>query len=182
MFSIRDVLFRFGPTFASTLRASPDRFGGDIDRCRKRQGSELEARVYSYADKLIVSSVAGIAEVGDPTVLPADVASDDLGRVVWDHLLQFERRTPPLDRRTKLRDWGAFQASGAKSGRHFEENSWMAVVETKNTALLVNARPRKSLHSEMSVQVTAGFAHECIGERLKRALKAAAALREAGWV
>ena len=48
-------------------------------------GRELEARLHAYRDKLILTSVSGISEVGEPTVLPETVSDEELGRCVCDH-------------------------------------------------------------------------------------------------
>jgi hypothetical protein len=77
----------------------------------------------------------------------------------------------------KLTDWPAYQASGAKSVKSFEANSWMIEVDTINTAIVITARPRLSLYSEISVQGAANPRHEDLGAVIRKTLKAAMVLR-----
>jgi hypothetical protein len=134
-----------------------------------------------YGERLIICPVAGIAEFGDPTVLPANTNAADLGLCICDHLLQFRPQAPDLRGYVKFRDWKAYQVSGAKSGRHFEENAWFAHIATVATAITVNAGPYKSLHQELTVQGAANHGpHEEIGGVVLKALEAASILRDNG--
>jgi hypothetical protein len=57
----------------------------EIADYKKRLNAELRARAYFYEKKgYIVSAVSGIAETGEPTILPPDVADSDLGCCVCD--------------------------------------------------------------------------------------------------
>jgi hypothetical protein len=57
----------------------------EIDNQKKRLNTELHARAHFYEKRgYIVSAVSGIAETGEPTILPADVANSDLGCCVCD--------------------------------------------------------------------------------------------------
>lgn len=162
-------------------RAIPEGSWVELTKRKKEIGLELKTRLYLYRGKLILCPVAGTVEVGDPTVVQADIERGDLGRLICDNLLQFRPQTPRLDRSRKLTDWNAYQVSGAKSGRSFQENAWVAHVETMNTAILVNAGPYNTFHEELTVQGTAGFGpHEAIGDVVKRALNAASILRDNG--
>jgi hypothetical protein len=160
-------------------RVIPEGSWVELAKRKKEIRHELRARLYLYQEKLILCPVAGIAEVGEPTIVQADIASSDLGLLICDHLLQFRPQTPHLERARKASDWEAYQVSGAKSVRAFKENAWFVHVETKNTAILANAGPFNSLHGEITVQGTAGFGpHEEIGAVVMRALKAASVLRD----
>jgi hypothetical protein len=164
-------------------RIHPDLSSIEIGRRREDIGHELKARLYLFRGKLIVSSVAGISEYGQPTVLPFDGDVSRLGLCLCDHLLQFRPKTPPSPpgRNAKLKDWKVLQASGAKSAWEFQENAWVVLVETMNSAILINAGPYNSLHKEIKVQgMTSLGPHEDIGNTVPRTLKAASVLRENG--
>jgi hypothetical protein len=159
-------------------RTLPEGSWVEIDNQKKRLNTELRARAYFYEKRgYIVSAVSGIAETGEPTILPADVANSDLGRCVCDRLLEFTPRSPGGMRQMKLRDWPAYQASGAKSVKSFEANCWMITVDTINTAIVITTRPSLSLHSEISVEGTTIPRHEDLGAVIRKTLKAAMVLR-----
>jgi len=167
--------------YAPAPRIQPEGSWVEITRRRESIGYELRARLYLFKARLIISSVAGISEYGEPTVLPADIDADRLGLCICDHLLQFRPKTPSLERNPKLKDWKSFEASGAKSGREFRENAWIAGIETMNSAILINAKPYNSLHNEIAVQgMTNHGPHQDIGNAILRTLKAASILRESG--
>jgi hypothetical protein len=145
--------------------------------------SELQARLYLYDNRmLIVCSVSGISEIGEPSVLPLDVSDEDFGRCVCDHLLRFKPKSPENMRNHKLSDWSAYRASRAKSVRRFEEKSWMVRVVTINTAISIFTSPRNSLWREIHAHGYASPMHEKLGSTIRRTLRAAAVLRENGIV
>ena len=161
-------------------RTLPEGSWVEIADQKKRLNAELRARAYFYEKKgYIVSAVSGSVETGEPTILPPDVGNSDLGCCVCDRLLEFSPRSPNL-RDMKLTDWPAYRASGAKSVKSFEAASWMITVDTINTAIMVTARPRLSLHSEISVQGSANPRHEDVGAAVRKTLKAAMVLRANG--
>jgi hypothetical protein len=77
-----------------------------------------EARLYEYKEKLIVCSVAGIAETESLTALETTVEDAQLGVVALKHLAEYdaEMRDPSSLRAS---DWAAFRASKAKSIKSF---------------------------------------------------------------
>jgi hypothetical protein len=164
------------------VRATPDASYVEIAAHRAKVGRELEAVLYLYEDVFIVSSVSGIAETGEPTVLLVTTSDEALGRCVCDHLLQFELDTPSNLRDAKLADWRAYVASGAKSRNAFEAHAWYVSVSTAETALVVEARPRLSLHDEIAAKAWATPEHRRLGAVLRRAVRAAQTLRDAGIV
>ncbi|PZO48541.1 MAG: hypothetical protein DCF16_16175 [Alphaproteobacteria bacterium] len=135
--------------------------------------------MYEEKQRIIVSSVSGIAETGAPTVLALDVSNDELGRVVCDHLLAFEPETPANLPSNKT-EWPAFIASGARSVSGFESHSWQVLVETVGDCIRINARPLKSLHHEISVEGIERPHHANLGAVIRRVLAGALALREKG--
>ena len=158
-------------------RTVPEGSWVEIANKTSRLDTELHARLYFYAKKgFIVSAVSGIAETGEATILPADVSDSDLGRCVCDRLLEFNPESPANMRDHTLRDWPAYQASGAKSAKSFEAESWMIMVDTINTAIIITARPRLTLHAEISVQGSASPMHENVGAAIRKALKGAMVL------
>jgi hypothetical protein len=61
-------------------RVLPEGSWLEIADYKKRLNAELRARAYFYEKRgYIVSAVSGIAEAGEPTILPPDVANSDLG-------------------------------------------------------------------------------------------------------
>lgn len=104
---------------------------------------ELRTVLYAYNEQhFIVCSTTGISEAGEPAVLTFDVGDQELGAVVLSKLLETYVFPKPAYKENKLADWPAFRASGAKTGRAFEENSIYITVATVNTGLRVEARPR----------------------------------------
>ena len=160
-------------------RVIPEGSYVEIANRKKQLECDLRARLYLYEEKhrIIVSSVSGIAETGNPTILPDDISDEELGRTVCDHLLEFDPNTP-RGRPPNPREWPAFRASGARSVTRFESHSWYVHVETVGVSIRVNANPRKSLHREISVEGIARPDHANLGAVIRRALSGAIALRE----
>lgn len=160
-------------------RATQDGSWVEIASRKKRLREELRARAYLYEKVgFIICTVSGLAETGEPTIVPADVENAELGRMVCDHLLCFDPKSPNNMLGMKLTDWPAYQASGAKSVKSFEENSWMIHVTTVNTAIDIEAAPRLSLHSEICVRGVTTPSHEDIGATIRKTLAAGMVLRE----
>lgn len=161
-------------------RTLPEGSWVEIAEQKERLNAELRARAYFYEKKgYIVSAVSGSVETGEPTILPPDVGNADLGCCICDRLLEFDPRSPNM-RYMKVTDWRAYRVSGAKSAKSFEANSWMICVDTINTAIMVTARPRLSLYSEICVQGLAILRHEDVGAVVRKTLKAAMVLRANG--
>lgn len=160
-------------------RVTPDGSWVEIANQKKIVNSELEARAYFYDGVgFIISSVSGIAETGEPTIVPADATNFELGTTICDHLLRFVPRSPNNMRDSKLTDWPTYRASGAKSVKSFQAHSWRILVVTMNTAVLVESRPSLSLHEEIHVGGTANPSHDDIGATVRKTLNAAMALRK----
>ncbi len=151
-------------------------------------GHMLRARLFLYNDdRFLISSVAGISEVGEPTVLPVSIDDETLGLSVCDHLLAYLHETPPLAPGEKASDWPAFIASKAKSMKQFEAKLWHVDIMGGRGGLSIDARPRvpQRPHSrgEMTNVYARGSArldHENIGQRLRATLEAARVITEAG--
>ncbi|MDJ0711530.1 MAG: hypothetical protein QNJ14_14155 [Woeseiaceae bacterium] len=157
----------------------------EIADATKRLKTGLSAAVYLYDESsFIICSIAGNTEYGEPIVLGEDASNEDLGRAVCDALLAFKRDNPPGRNTDTLADWAAFQASGAKTGKAFESNSWYVSVRTIRTAIRMSARPRISNNRELTAATTisAGTMHVGIGQALRRAIAGARALRKEGLV
>lgn len=107
-------------------RVAPNGSWVELADHKKRVNHELRARAYFYDQKgFIVSSVSGISESGEPSILAAHTTDSDLGLCFCDHLLEFNPRdaTDSYRGSSKLTDWKAFQVSGAKSVKAFEAKS-----------------------------------------------------------
>ena len=157
----------------------------ELTDAKKHCKSELCAAIYLYDDSVfILSAIAGSTEDGEPVVLDVDVSDEALGETVCDKLIEYElheRRGRPSH---PVRDWEAFKASGARSGRGFEERSFYGYVQTINTAIRIDVTPRKTNHPEISVScsLSNGQPHTSIGAAVRRAFEASKTLRQAGKV
>lgn len=169
--------------FASKTSTAGDRPKGIITPLQKRRydiGAELKARAYLHdRSGFIISAVAGIAEAGDVTVLPHDCTDQALGEAIWAHLLQYEIKTPDIANR-KTTDWAAFKASGERSVRKFQECSYVLNIETRNQAVLLNARPCNSPKPTLSMAAMANHDRSGIGKAARECLSGAKVLRDRG--
>ena len=153
----------------------------EIADAMKRLKCGLRAAVYLYDEsRFIISSIAGNTEYGEPVVLDAGVANDELGLAVCDTLLAYKRDNPRRHSAGKLEDWAAFRASGAKSGKAFENKSWYVYVRTINTAMRMEAQPRISNNQDLAAvaSLSTGAMHVAIGQALRKAIAGAKALRK----
>ena len=166
-------------------RVLPGHSTRELTDAKKRCKCELCAAIYLYEDSVfILSAIAGHSEFGEPVVLDVDVSDEALGETVCDKLIEHEPE-PRGERPTHpIRDWEVFKASGARSGRGFEERSFYGYVQTINTAIRIDVTPRKTNHPEISVScgLSNGQPHSSIGAAVRRAFEAAKILREAGKV
>lgn len=166
---------------SSRSRALPERSAREIADARKRARMELAASLYFYNDeKFIVCAIADIREHGEPTVLDRDVPDDVLGLAVCDKLIAYTPRHKPSGH--KLDDWPAYRASGAKSGKAFEQASTFVYVSTINTAIRIAASPRVTNDDTLRAVCTVASTqmHVDIGAAVRKAIAASATLREAG--
>ncbi|PIF74928.1 hypothetical protein CLU95_2065 [Variovorax sp. 54] len=163
-------------------RASPDHSAFEINNAKLRTGKELRAVLYLYEDRTyIVSSTTSIAETGTPTVLDASASDDQIGLVICDKLLDAWQHDLGDIRGHKQDDWQVLKASGAKTGRQFNENSLYMVIETINSAISFTMRYRVTLEPSFHAGaiLSNGVEHEQIGITVRRLVAAARALRKA---
>lgn len=164
-------------------RVSPQRSTRELMDARKRKRCELRASVYFYSNaRFIVCCIADITEYGEPIVLDADVPDERLGLAVCDQLLNYETRNKRHHSKSTLDDWAAYKASGAKSGRSFEDNCTFVYVTTVNTAIVIEAAPRVTNAQELAARcsIPNGRTHDEIGAAVRKAIKASRVLRDAG--
>lgn len=156
-------------------------------------GHPLKATVYRYDQKMfLITSIQwkdGLScEFGEPSVLPIDVSNDDLGRTIGEHLLRHESSDPILGgspRNMKYsikKNWPIFVASKAKSMTSFESRSFQVTIEAHLHGLRLDARPRKTLHPSITVHAEVRPELEDLGAAVRRVLRGADALRDAGVV
>jgi len=185
---LRRILSRTAPALDADIQDAPGSSLHAIKRKRAATGCELMAHIYRYAERrFLVTSImwvpgSVILETGEPSVLPIDVADADLGRTVCEHLLAHDARQPGDLRDRKATDWAAYRASGARSVKSFESNSWQVTVETINLVLNVEAYPVRSSHAQICVKGVVGPLYEELGATIRRTLSAAEVLRQAGLV
>jgi len=118
----------------------------DAVNAKLRASRQIELRVALYAfaeESFIACATTGFSESGSPVKLSFSVSDEDLGQTVRELLLQTYVHPAPSHTDAKLADWPAYVASGAKSGRVFEEKSTYVSIETVNTAVRVHASRRK---------------------------------------
>ena len=155
----------------------------ELTDAKQRCKCELRAAIYLYDDSVfILSAIAGNTEFGEAVVLDIDVSDESLGETVCDKLIEYEPDERPNKSSHPIRDWEAFKASGARSGRGFEERSFYGYVQTINTAIRIDVTPRKTNHPEISAScsLSNGQPHSSIGAAVRRAFAAAKILRKAG--
>ena len=170
------------PKEEPAARASPDRSAVEINDAKARLGKELRAVLYLYADsKYLVSSTSSIVETGAPTVLDLSVPDDQIGLAICNKLLDAWRHDPGNLREYSQDAWQVLKASGAKSGRQFEENSVYMNIETVNSAIRFQASYRLTLRPAFHAGAVLSNAaeHEEIGATVRRLVVAVKALREA---
>lgn len=163
-------------------RASPDHSAVEINDARLRTGKELRAVLYLYGDSTyIVSSTTSIAETGTPIVLDASAPNDQIGLAICDKLLDAWQHDLGDLRAHKQDDWQVLKASGAKTGKQFNENALYMVIETINSAIRFQMRYRVTLEPDFhaGAVLSNGVEHEQIGITVRRLVIAAKALREA---
>ena len=142
-----------------------------------------EARLYEYQESFFVCTVHGIAETASITRLNADVDDAALGEAVLRHLADYSASDDRNLRDVRASDWTAFSVSGAKSIKSFERVLWHVDLAIMNSALLVWARPRLSLRSEIAAYASGSrVSPEQAGNAVRKALAAAKVLREQGVV
>ena len=166
-------------------RVLPNRSTREIADTRKRLKSELSACLYLYNDsRFIICAIAGSTERGEPSVLDKDVPDDELGETVCDKLLEFEPEELANHTEHSLSDWKAYVASGAKTGKAFENGSYYVYLRTINTAISIEASPRITNESNLTANysISSGNLHIEIGAGVRKAINAAQLLRQAGAV
>jgi hypothetical protein len=127
-----------------TPRSFLDRRDEINAKLRSKRQIELRVALYTFGEEAYIAcATSGFSEAGTPVKLPFLVSNEDLGQTVRELLLQTYLHSAPSHTEAKLSDWPAYAASGAKSGRAFEEQCTYLSVETVNTALRVHASRRK---------------------------------------
>ena len=115
---------------------------------------ELRTTLYAYSEEsFIICATTGISEAGKPSVLPFNVSNENIGHTIKELLMQTYLHPAPPHTEKNLSDWPAYIASGAKSGRLFEEKSVYVSIQTINTALRIEATRRKP-HSEVDIVIS----------------------------
>jgi len=153
----------------------------EITERKERLGRDLHAQAYFFNKRrvFIISAVSGSYETGTPSVLPEAVSDEELGRVICDHLLEFDIKTPSGLNFRKMTEWPVFVASGASSVASFQSQSWgIAVTTIGDNSVHVDVSPMKGLHPEITVAGVARPKHVDVGAVTKRALAGAIALRD----
>ena len=164
-----------------SARATPDGSYVEIANTKKHLGTELRACLYLYnEEKFIISSIAGIAEYGEPALLDVNVSDENLGLTVCDKLLEFQPKNNKDISKNTLEDWLSYKASGAKTGKVFESNSIYVYIQTVNSAIIITASPRVTNNQTLKAKCSAVGDHYKIGAAIRMAIEASKTLRQAG--
>ena len=148
---------------------------------KARLGRELRAAGYLYEGKtLIFSAISGISECGPVLVHSINDSDEDIGRSICDKLLESEMHEKGNPSESRVANWSAYIASGAKSARQFETNSLYLSFSTMNSAVIIKARHRVSLEPSFYVgaDLSNGGEHEAFAVALRRLVKAVNVLRQ----
>ena len=164
-------------------RVLPNQSTREIADTRKRLNSELRACLYLYDDsRFIICAIADSSEHGEPSVLDIGISDEELGKTVCDKLLEYSPRNPSRHAEHSLSNWEAYIASGAKTGKAFERKSYYVYIQTINTAISIEARPRVTNERNLSAHywASSGNLHIEVGAAIRKAISAAQLLRQAG--
>ncbi|QZD90496.1 hypothetical protein K3148_03635 [Qipengyuania aurantiaca] len=141
---------------------------------------QAKARLYRHSGRYFISSVAGISEYGEPSVLEETCENERLGEAVLDHIGKY-REDAPDQTGAKLTDWRVYQMSGARSVKSFEAEAWHVDLARMNSAILVWARPRVTLNQHLAAYGDCNR-HDAkvVGDVVRQTLDCAAILRDSG--
>ncbi len=165
------------------MRVLPQQSTKEISDRKQALGCELRAALYLYDEQLfIISAIAGIAEYGIPAVINANDPDESIGLAICDKLLEFKPRNERDLSKSKLDDWESYKASGAKTGKYFEQKSVYVYIKTVNSAIEITAAPRISNENNLKAlcSVSNGNTHSQIGAAVRKSIQASKVLRSAG--
>ncbi|MBX7494051.1 hypothetical protein K3163_12625 [Qipengyuania sp. 1NDW9] len=141
---------------------------------------QAKARLYLHSCRYFVTSVAGISEYGEPSLLAGTCEDERLGEAVLDHLRQY-RGDAPDNSGAKLTDWRVYQLSGSRSVKGFEAEAWHVDLARMNSAILVWARPRVTSKQHLAAYGDCNrHDAKAVGEVIRQTLDCAAILRDSG--
>lgn len=165
------------------IRVLPGHSTRELTDTKRSRRCELCASLYLYNnEKLIVCSIAGNTEHGEPAVLDVNESDEILGLTLCDKLLEFQPREDRGRPQHKLEDWAAYAISGAKTGKAFKNNSIYVYVSTVNTAIRIEATPIVTNERDLKALcvLSNGQSHTEIGAAIRKAVEAVRLLRNAG--
>ena len=141
---------------------------------------QAKARLYYHSGRYFVTSVAGISEFGEPSVLEETCENERLGEAVLDHIGRY-REDAQEQAGAKLTDWRVYQLSGARSVKSFEAEAWHVDLARMNSAVLVWARPRVTSRQHLAAYGDCNRNDaKAVGEVVRQTLDCAAILRDSG--
>jgi hypothetical protein len=172
----------------ATRRVLPLKSVRELTDYREAIGAELTAHVYFVPGKMIivapVNGTQGLfVEDREVTELPEAVSDDDLGQCICDNLLWNVSDVSQDLRNRKAENWPAYVASGLKTVREFERKAIQVTVQTKNSALVLQAEPRRHPDNSRYVGATTALAasHDEIGAEVRRVVQGVNILSDADY-
>jgi hypothetical protein len=146
---------------------------------------DLEAAIYLFNNKLIVTSMIGEAEVGPVTILSADgVYGEEIGAAIRKHLNEYEYASLSDSKVQTVEDTQAFAVSGAASINQFDTESYFARVHTRYGNLDFEAQPLSASFENTGFYVVISMdgaqTDVDVGEAALKAFNAAALLKSQG--
>jgi hypothetical protein len=171
-------------------RVVPDRSGRELVDLVAHYGHEVCANIYFHDGlQVLAAPMTGTpgnlyAELRDPQVEPEPVDDERLGAMALHALLSFDSAAVPSLRDFKLTDWSTFKASGAPSVKAFNRTSIAVRLETIYGTIRLEAAPLLPNDSVFAVRALASVStmHSELGQLLRKLVRGAEALRDAGVV
>jgi hypothetical protein len=169
-------------------RVVPDRSGREIVDLVAHYGHELRANVYFHdARQVLAAALTGTpgnlyAELRPPQVEAELVDDERLGAIALHALLSFDSTGVPSMRDYKPTDWSTYQASGAPSVKAFNRTTIAVSLETMHGTIRIEAASLLPGDSVFAVRALApvSVVHSEMGQLLRRVVRGAQALRDAG--
>jgi hypothetical protein len=171
-------------------RVVAERSGREIADLRAHFGHEIRTTIYFYNNESVLAvPLTGTpgnmqAELLAPLVEEEPVSDERLGFIALQSLLSYRSEPAPSLRDWKIKDWATFKASGAKSVKAFNLASTAVSLETLFGGIRIEAGPLVPNDSVFAVRAWApiSVAHSELGQLLRKVVRGAFALRDAGVV
>ncbi len=167
-----------------------DRTGAEIFALVAHYGHELRGVIYFYDERRILApALTGRpgdihAELTEPLVEEEPLPNARVGYMALDTLLRYRPKRVSARKMRKLTDWPTFLASGAQSVKAFNRRAVRISLRTCHGAIELEAacaiKPERTYTVNACVPVS--ITHEELGQTLRKLVRGANILQEAGLV